>query len=72
MSTSSWDDDLDEHRRGGAEACAGVRVWHTEELDICCPKWELCCKCPSGTYAARVVYTPDGSKEYATTTSSDA
>ena len=52
--------------------CDGVRVWHTEELDICCPKWELCCKCPCGPYAARVIYTPDGTKEYATTTGSEA
>ncbi|MFC2024020.1 hypothetical protein ACFLTJ_00345, partial [Chloroflexota bacterium] len=50
-----------------AEPCAGVRVWHTVELDPCCPNWELACKSPSGPYNALVMYTPDGDKEYAAT-----
>jgi len=51
-----------------AECCAGVRVWHTEELDFCCPQWQGACKNPSGPYMALVMYTPDGQKEYAATT----
>jgi hypothetical protein len=47
--------------------CEGVRVWHTEELDFCCPQWEGACKDPSGPYMALVAYTPDGEKAYATT-----
>ncbi|MFC2024720.1 hypothetical protein ACFLTJ_04035, partial [Chloroflexota bacterium] len=50
-----------------ATCCEGVRVWHTVELDPCCPDWELACKSPSGPYMALVTYTPDGAKEYATT-----
>ncbi|MFC1957142.1 hypothetical protein ACFLVY_02485, partial [Chloroflexota bacterium] len=50
-----------------ADCCEGVRVWHTVELDPCCPDWELACKNPSGFYMALVMYTPDGAKEYATT-----
>jgi len=50
-----------------ADCCAGVRVWHTEQLDFCCPKWDGACKDPSGFYMALVKYTPDGLKEYATT-----
>jgi hypothetical protein len=50
-----------------AECCTGVRVWHTEELDFCCPQWDGACKNPSGPYMALVMYTPDGQKEYATT-----
>ncbi|MFC1939023.1 hypothetical protein ACFLWM_02590, partial [Chloroflexota bacterium] len=50
-----------------ATCCEGVRVWHTVELDPCCPDWELACKNPSGPYMALVMYTPDGVKEYAST-----
>jgi len=71
-----WDDDAFElmtpEDEGVDGPCDGVRVWHTEELDICCPKWELCCKCPCGPYAARVTYTPDGTKQYAVTSGSEA
>jgi hypothetical protein len=49
------------------DCCTGVSVWHTEELDPCCPKWEEACKNPSGPYAALVAYTPDGDKAYAST-----
>jgi hypothetical protein len=63
-----WDNDgPDEGVPIEAECCAGVRVWHTVELDPCCPDWELACKNPSGPYLALVMYTPDGEKEYATT-----
>jgi hypothetical protein len=48
--------------------CEGVRVWHTVELDPCCPDWELACKSPSGPMAAIVMYTPGGDKAYASTT----
>jgi hypothetical protein len=47
-----------------ADCCEGVRVWHTEELDFCCPSWDGACKNPSGFYMALVMYTPDGNKEY--------
>ena len=47
--------------------CAGVAVYHTEELDFCCPQWDAACKDPSGPYGAVVAYTPDGDKAYATT-----
>jgi len=50
--------------------CGGVRVWHTEELDFCCPQWDGACKDPSGPYLALVMYTPDGDKAYATTSGS--
>jgi hypothetical protein len=50
-----------------ADVCAGVRVWHTEELDFCCPQWDGACKDPSGPFLALVKYTPDGDKAYATT-----
>jgi len=53
-----------------ADCCAGVRVWHTEELDFCCPQWDGACKDPSGFYMALVMYTPDGNKEYVTTSGS--
>jgi hypothetical protein len=53
------------------DPCAGVNVWHTAELDICCVKWEAACKDPSGPFIARVMYTPDGAREYATTTGND-
>jgi len=49
------------------DCCAGVRVWHTEEIDFCCPQWDGACKDPSGPYMALVTYTPDGDKEYAST-----
>ncbi|MDD5591179.1 MAG: hypothetical protein PHY18_04560 [Dehalococcoidales bacterium] len=52
------------------EACAGVAVYHTVELDDCCPEWEEACKDPSGPFMAVVTYTDDGEKEYATTTGS--
>jgi photosystem II stability/assembly factor-like uncharacterized protein len=60
-----WDNDVMESIQ--FDLCAGVRVWHTEELDPCCPFWELACKNPSGPYLAVVGYTPDGEKSYATT-----
>jgi hypothetical protein len=47
--------------------CEGVRVWHTEELDFCCPQWDGACKDPSGFFTALVMYTPDGAKEYVST-----
>jgi photosystem II stability/assembly factor-like uncharacterized protein len=50
-----------------ADFCAGVRVWHTEELDFCCPQWDGACKDPSGPFLALVKYTPNGDKAYATT-----
>ena len=64
-----WDND----GSGPGEAvefdnCAGVSVWHTEELDFCCPQWDAACKDPSGPYGAQVMYTPDGDKAYASTT----
>jgi hypothetical protein len=63
-----WDNDgPDEGVPIEAECCAGVRVWHTEELDFCCPQWDGACKDPSGPYLALVMYTPDGEKQYATT-----
>jgi hypothetical protein len=65
-----WDDDDTPPSYGSFvpfDCCAGVRVWHTEELDICCPVWDDCCKCPSGPYLALVAYTPDGDKAYAST-----
>ncbi|MFC2024763.1 hypothetical protein ACFLTJ_04260 [Chloroflexota bacterium] len=63
-----WDNDApDEGLPIEAECCAGVRVWHTVELDPCCPDWELACKNPSGPYLALIMYTPNGEKQYATT-----
>jgi hypothetical protein len=63
-----WDNQApDEGERIEADCCAGVRVWHTEELDFCCPQWDGACKNPSGPYMALVMYTPDGEKEYAST-----
>jgi hypothetical protein len=53
-----------------ATCCDGVSVWHTEELDFCCPDWEGTCKDPSGFYMALVMYTPDGVKEYVSTSGS--
>jgi hypothetical protein len=50
-----------------AGECQSRKVWHTEELDFCCPQWEGACKDPSGWYMALVMYTPDGVKEYAST-----
>ncbi len=52
------------------DSCEGVRVWHTVELDPCCPAWEIACKNPSGPYLGLVTYTPDGDKAYATTSGS--
>ncbi|MDD5511239.1 MAG: hypothetical protein PHI12_10570 [Dehalococcoidales bacterium] len=52
------------------EPCAGVAVYHTVELDDCCPEWECACKDPSGPTLAVVMYTPDGEKVYATTSGS--
>ena len=64
-----WDNDgLDEGHPVEIGPCEGVRVWHTVELDPCCPNWELACKSPSGPMAALVMYTPDGDKAYASTT----
>ena len=65
-----WEPDGPESNAGEPESagcCEGVRVWHTSELDFCCPQWEGACKDPSGPYMALVMYTPDGEKEYATT-----
>ncbi|MFC1956686.1 WD40/YVTN/BNR-like repeat-containing protein [Chloroflexota bacterium] len=53
-----------------ADPCNSVRVWHTEEIDICCVQWEQACKDPSGWYMALVMYTPDGAKQYASTSGS--
>jgi len=50
-----------------AAACGGVPVWHTVELDDCCPEWEAACKDPSGPYMAVVTYAPDGEKAFAST-----
>ncbi|MDD5511227.1 MAG: hypothetical protein PHI12_10510 [Dehalococcoidales bacterium] len=47
--------------------CAGVAVYHTVELDDCCPEWEPACKDPSGPFMAVVSYTGDGEKAFATT-----
>ncbi|MDD5509553.1 MAG: hypothetical protein PHI12_01890 [Dehalococcoidales bacterium] len=52
------------------EACVGVAVYHTVELDDCCPEWECACKDPSGPGMAVVAYTEDGEKAFATTTGS--
>ncbi|MDD4984551.1 MAG: sialidase family protein [Dehalococcoidales bacterium] len=52
------------------EPCAGVAVYHTVELDDCCPEWEVACKDPSGPTLAVVCYTPDGEKAFATTSGS--
>ncbi|MBE9512983.1 MAG: hypothetical protein IMY77_02870, partial [Chloroflexi bacterium] len=30
------------------DCCEGVPVWHTVELDYCCPDWDGACKDPSG------------------------
>jgi hypothetical protein len=39
-----WDNDApDVGAPIEAECCAGVRVWHTEELDFCCPQWDGAC-----------------------------
>ena len=65
---ADWDDDS--MIPLPAEPCSGVAVYHTVELDDCCPEWECACKDPSGPYMAVVSYTPDGQKAYATTTGS--
>ncbi|MFC2024732.1 hypothetical protein ACFLTJ_04095, partial [Chloroflexota bacterium] len=65
-----WDNDDEPPTEGNPiifDCCAGVRVWHTVELDPCCPDWELACKNPSGPYMALVTYTPDGEKSHAST-----
>jgi hypothetical protein len=62
---TQWDNDDD--WAVPFECCDGVRVWHTEELDFCCPQWDIACKNPSGPYMALVMYTPDGDKAYAAT-----
>ncbi len=63
-----WDNDAgDPGEPLRFNCCEGVRVWHTEELDFCCPQWDGACKDPSGPYMAVVTYTPDGEKAYATT-----
>ena len=62
-----WDQDEGNGAAIMAPCCDSVRVWHTEELDFCCPQWDGACKDPSGPYLALVMYTPDGEKEYATT-----
>ncbi|MDD5509555.1 MAG: hypothetical protein PHI12_01900 [Dehalococcoidales bacterium] len=50
--------------------CEGVAVYHTVELDDCCPEWECACKDPSGPFMAVVCYTPDGEKAFASTSGS--
>jgi hypothetical protein len=63
-----WDNDIDTPGLPVmANCCEGARVWHTEELDFCCPQWDGACKDPSGPFMALVMYTPDGAKEYAAT-----
>ncbi|MDD4985577.1 MAG: hypothetical protein PHQ43_07280, partial [Dehalococcoidales bacterium] len=52
------------------DQCSGVAVYHTVELDDCCPEWESACKDPSGPFMAVVSYTPDGEKAYSSTTGS--
>ncbi|MDD5591085.1 MAG: hypothetical protein PHY18_04065, partial [Dehalococcoidales bacterium] len=52
------------------EPCVGVAVYHTVELDDCCPEWECACKDPSGPTLAVVSYTPDGEKAFASTSGS--
>jgi hypothetical protein len=59
--------DNDAHSYVTPEPCQSRKVWHTEELDFCCPQWDGACKDPSGWFMALVMYTPDGSKEYAST-----
>jgi len=49
------------------DCCEGVAVYHTVELDDCCPEWEAACKDPSGPYTALVSYAEDGEKAFATT-----
>jgi len=49
------------------DCCASVTVYHTIELDTCCPEWEAACKDPSGPYTALVSYADDGEKAFATT-----
>jgi len=49
------------------DCCEGVAVYHTVELDDCCPEWEAACKDPSGPYTALVSYAQDGEKAFATT-----
>jgi len=49
------------------DCCASVTVYHTVELDTCCPEWEAACKDPSGPYTALVSYSNDGEKAFATT-----
>ena len=47
--------------------CAGIQVWRSEHIDVCCPEWKGACKKPSGQSYALVAFTPDGSKAYAAT-----
>ncbi|MBA7502659.1 hypothetical protein ES706_01252 [subsurface metagenome] len=47
--------------------CAGIQVWRTDEIDICCPDWKTATKKPSGQAYALVAFTPDGDKAYAIT-----
>ncbi len=49
------------------DCCAGVQVWRTDEIDVCCPDWKTATKKPSGQAYALVAFTPDGKKAYATT-----
>ncbi|MDD5510396.1 MAG: hypothetical protein PHI12_06285 [Dehalococcoidales bacterium] len=65
-----FDISLDEEAISEIEPCAGVAVYHTVELDDCCPEWESACKDPSGPTLAVVMYTPDGEKAFATTSGS--
>ena len=65
-----WDNDAPDWGEPiEASCCEGARVWHTEELDFCCPQWEDACKNPSGPYMALVGYANEGEKIYATTSS---
>jgi len=49
------------------DCCAGVNVWRSPNIDICCPEWHGAIKPPSGQAYAIVAFTPDGKKAYATT-----
>ncbi len=49
------------------DCCTGVRVWRSDNFDVCCPDWHSSRKAPSGQSYAIVAFTPDGMKAYATT-----
>ena len=66
---NDWDGDMPGEDWGPQrfDCCQGVAVYHTVELDDCCPEWEAACKDPSGPYMAVVQYSPDGDKAFAAT-----